>query len=107
MIHPTVGRQVWYRPRVDELAHAHSQHFAATVTHVWSENCVNLQILRENGQPLCKTSVILAQDRMAQPGEAEWMPYQIGQAKAQEDKVAADYKHPLHAGIVPMNGLPG
>lgn len=95
MIKPTVGRQVWYRPRAEERTHLHDQPFAATVLHVWSDSCVNLQILNERGEPINKTSVILAQDRPAQPGECEWMPYQIGKAKADA--------HPLHAGIVPID----
>jgi len=83
MIKPTVGRKVWYRPHTFERTHTHAQPFDATITHVWSDTCVNLLVFNENGvQLLGKTSVRLAQDVPAQPGECEWMPYPVGQAQA-------------------------
>lgn len=84
-IKPTVGRKVWYRPQKFEMRYAHTQPFDATITHVWSDTCVNLKVLNEEGDPLSsKTSVTLAQGRPAQPGECEWMPYQQGQAAKTE-----------------------
>jgi hypothetical protein len=71
----------------NERAFSHDQPFAATVTHVWGDHCVNLQVLNEYGVPILKSSCILAQDREAKPGECEWMPYQIGQAKKHEAEV--------------------
>ena len=80
---PTIGRQVWYRPHSYERLHDHTQPFAATVVHVWSDECVNLAVLNENGTPLHgKTSVHLCPENVpAQPGQCEWMPSQIAAAK--------------------------
>ena len=84
MIKPTVGRRVWYRPTAAERHYEHDQPFDAGITHVWNDNCVNLMVVDEAGNKLPgKTSVTLAQDRPAQPGECEWMPYQ----KRQEEPI--------------------
>ena len=81
MIPPTIGRKVWYRSRPgDGAVYDANQPFDATVVHVWSDECVNLVISDHQGNQFVKTSVTLAQDREAQPGECEWMPYQKGQA---------------------------
>lgn len=88
MIKPTVGRQVWYRPHPQEKIASHDQPFAATVVHVHNDTLVNLAILTEQGQLGAKTHVTLAQDRPAEPGEAEWMPYQVGQTKKHEAEAA-------------------
>lgn len=85
IIKPTVGRKVWYRPFPHERAFSNEQPHDATVVHVWSEHCVNLVIYNENGTPTAKTSVILAQERRAAEGECEWMPFQVGQARAQTE----------------------
>ena len=83
---PTVGRIVWYRPHTYEMTHKHGQPLAAIITHVWSAECVNLHVFGDNGAHLpSKTSVLLAQGRPGQPGECEWMPYQVGQARKTED----------------------
>jgi hypothetical protein len=82
MIKPTVGRVVWYRPNgaIDKQPHA------ALITHVWSENCVNLAIFDSDGHPYQRTSVTLLQagDLVPQDSYAEWMPYQLGQARQTE-----------------------
>lgn len=81
IITPTVGRQVWYIPHPQEKIAQHNQPFAATVVHVIDDNTVNLDIINELGNHAFKQNCVLAQDREAVPGEACWMPYQIGQAK--------------------------
>lgn len=87
MITPTIGRKVWYRPLgYSEGAVDSNQPFDATVVHVWSDICVNLVIRDHVGNQFTKTSVSLAQDREAQPGECEWMPYQKGQAARVESE---------------------
>lgn len=97
MISPTVGRKVWYRPRPFETSFEHCQPFDATITYVWNNNCVNLLVLNETGTPLRgTTSVTLAQDRLAQPGECEWMPFQKIQASAQAESIAPSAD--VHAG---------
>lgn len=85
MIKPTVGRVVLYKPHQTEVAHMHSQPFRADICHVFSDVCVNLSINREDGRAFTKTSVMLAQDREAIPGECYWMDYQ----KQSADKSAA------------------
>ena len=81
MITPTNGRVVWYH-RPDAASDA--QPLAAIVAHVVSDDCVNLAIFNEDGGSHAQTNVTLAQDRPAQPGECEWMPYQKGQAAKTE-----------------------
>lgn len=100
VIAPTVGRKVWYRPTLHDKAGPHAmtaygdQPLDATVLHVWSDRCVNLLIVDAKGGLFPRTSVRLLQPDDAPPvdpdgeplgGYAEWMPYQMGQAK----KVAA------------------
>lgn len=89
MIKPTVGRVVWYNPLPHFRMYVHDQPLAATITHVWSDNCVNLRVDREDGSTTGMTSVLLAQDRDASPGECQWMPHQVGQAKKHESEAAA------------------
>jgi hypothetical protein len=82
MIKPTIGRRVWYWPLPHEMSFAHSQPFDAGICHVWSDTCVNLSVVNEQGYAVpSKTSVTLTQDRPAMAGECSWMPYQTIQAK--------------------------
>lgn len=95
MIKPTVGRQVWYRPfghnRTLLGVWDDTQPCAATVTYVWNDRMVNLQVLSPaHEKPQNFTSVQLLQDDDVAPqlehgGYAEWMPYQVGQARAQTE----------------------
>lgn len=79
-------RVVWYW---DGEASEGAQPRAAIVAHVWSDTCVNLAVFDANGVATSRTSVLLHQEGNPKPLAyfAEWMPYQIGQAKAQ-DKAA-------------------
>ena len=81
MIKPTIGRVVWYWPNVEA-----TQPQAAIVAWVWSDTCVNLAVFNANGVAESKTSVFLYQGDTERPNSqfAEWMPYQIGQAKKTE-----------------------
>jgi len=89
MIKPTIGRVVWYWPSMAHgaLRGADEQPLAAMVCHVWSDDCVNLVVFDLNGIPQSQTSVFLYQGETDRPsvGFAEWMPYQIGQAKKHKD----------------------
>ena len=78
MITPTVGRVVLYRPNPDEEhGSLPGLRLAAQIAFVHEgATQVNLGILDPNGVHFSRTGVILAQDREAQPGECEWMPYQ-------------------------------
>jgi len=89
MIKPSVGRVVWYHPSLDDknVALGGDQPFAALIAHVWNDTCVNLAIFDANGVSFSKTSVQLVQDETEEKssnGYAEWMPYQVGQAKKHE-----------------------
>jgi hypothetical protein len=87
MIKPTVGRIVWMWPngRVEG-----EQPFAAIVTHVHSDEIVNLCAFTEVGAPFACTSMQLFQGIGDVPDTAfcEWMPHQLGQAKKTEEALA-------------------
>lgn len=109
MITPTVGRKVWYRPSRNDLLgpspmtmqgnpDTNPQPLDATVLAVWGDRCINIQILDITGKPFAKTLATLLQEGDATPktidgkeayGYAEWMPYQVGQAKKHEAGEAA------------------
>jgi hypothetical protein len=83
MITPTIGRQVWYWPRTPE---PHEQPCAATVAYVHDERHVTLQVVDHEGRARPESNVLLRQPEDLAPldGEyCEWMPFQVGQAKAQ------------------------
>lgn len=95
MIKPTVGRVVWFTPSKgpsafmgpDFLMLPGDQPCAAMVTYVWNDRLVNLVVFDHYGKSFGKTSVQLVQDNDALPPAgyfAEWMPYQVGQAKKNE-----------------------
>lgn len=93
MIHPSVGRKVWYRPTLFDKAGvgamqvAGDQPLDATVIAVWGDRMVNLLVIDIAGKAFPKLSTTLLQDEDLPPpvtgggGYAEWMPYQTGQAK--------------------------
>lgn len=84
MIKPTIGRVVWYHPPFVADSGANEQTLAAIVCYVWSDTCVNLAVFDANGVASNQTSVFLFQGESDRPSSCycEWMPYQIGQAKA-------------------------
>lgn len=87
MIKPTIGRVVWFQPGKPENHPLRDQPFAAIVAYVWNDRTVNLAYFNENGEPRNATSVALLQDDDVKPEYghfAEWMPYQVGQAKKHE-----------------------
>lgn len=102
IIPPTVGRKVYYRPSkhdtigVGAMNVSPDQPLDATILAVWGERCVNVQVLDIMGKPFTKTSALLLQPGDPQPvdldgndagGYVEWMPFQVGQAKAQANVV--------------------
>jgi len=82
MIKPTIGRVVWYWP-----THKVDSPLPALICHVWSDTCINIGGFDQDGRPFGETSVLLHQYGNPRPTQkfAEWMPYQIGQAKKNKD----------------------
>ncbi|MBB5204433.1 hypothetical protein HNQ51_001747 [Inhella inkyongensis] len=102
LIKPTVGRKVWYRPSLYDLAGpvpmsisgsvaaGNAQPLDATVLAVWGDRCINVQVLDITGKAFTKMSVTLKQEGDTMPvdsegkevlGYCEWMPYQQSAAK--------------------------
>ena len=85
MIKPTVGRVVLFHPYATDTSHAQigEEPHAALIAAVWSDTCINIAAFDANGVPYGQTSVLLWQEGNPKPdsGYAEWMGYQIGQAK--------------------------
>lgn len=88
MIKPTIGRVVWYRANDNDPIKLDSkQPLAALVTYVHSDRMVNLVVFDPNGVPASRTSVTLVQEGdgiLNGSSYAEWMPFQVGQAKKHE-----------------------
>lgn len=78
MIKPTIGRVVWF---FDETTNV--QPNAGIVCWVENDHNVNLVVFSEEGVPRNELSVFLKQeeDDVIPGRHAEWMPYQIGQAR--------------------------
>ncbi len=82
MITPTIGRVVHYRENSQGP-------FAAIVTAVHGENCVNLSVFGLGGTASTnRTSVILRQPEDDHPGpgvaHCHWMPYQVKKTTGSE-----------------------
>jgi hypothetical protein len=95
MIKPTPGRIVWYRPHhkenlevlMDERGKRKDDPLAAIVLAVHSDTRVNLLVISAYGQTRFITRAELWQGEGERPtghGYAEWMPFQLGQAKQQQ-----------------------
>lgn len=93
IIKPTVGHVVHYYPSGKSPVRG-DQPMPAIVAAVWSDTCVNLAIFDRNGCPIQTppTSILLIQEGNEVPSGGNfccWMPYQVGQAKAQQATPAA------------------
>lgn len=87
LIHPTVGRKVWFHPQKEDVAEGvdyRDQPLDATIVYVHSAGLVNLHVLDASGTAWKFEHVILL------PGErnwdfpvrcAVWMPYQLKEAR--------------------------
>lgn len=82
-ITPTVGRKVWFYEH-DKQTEPHD----ATVIKVWGGGpmaAVNLDVVDPySGEHSCRTGVVVGDESTTWP-HYRWMPYQMGQAKAQAD----------------------
>jgi hypothetical protein len=97
IIVPAVGRIVWYWPSpVSKRPIVNNQPFAAQITAVHNDRCVNLSICDANGQHFALTSVPLHQegDIRQSWAFAEWMPYQKALA-ARREAEEAEAEQPL------------
>lgn len=97
MIKPTIGRKLWYwrtaqqYAAMDQLSHDHVnavvdvQPEDATIVAVCSASMLNLQVIDHHGVARSETSVMLLKEGDTIPPSrfATWMPFQVGQAKAQ------------------------
>lgn len=86
IITPTIGRIVWYWPRHSqpEVKGIMQQPLAGIVTFVHDDRLVNLGLFTADGIPFGMTLVTLVQENDPKPDDgnyAQWMPYQLGQAK--------------------------
>lgn len=90
IMEPTNGRIVWFTPALnDNKIVKRDKPLAAIVCDVWNPRMVNLSVVDANGQQHACTSVTLVQEGDPKPSHGyycEWMPYQLGQAKANELK---------------------
>lgn len=87
MIKPTIGRVVWFQPAANEGQPLRDQPYAALVTYVHGDRCINICGFDANGTTFSACSVSLLQDDDMAPETgyfAQWMPYQVGQAKKNE-----------------------
>jgi len=84
MINPTIGRVVWYYRHGKTQFDANEQAEAAIIAYVHSETMVNLLVIDPDAVQHTRNSVFLYQGEGDRPDTAyaEWMPFQIGQAKA-------------------------
>jgi len=94
MIEPTPGRVVWYYP--SGAGRQGEQPLAAIISLVVSPELVNLMVIDPNGSSYGRQNVRLIQDGIPAAGEAEWMPYQKGQAAKTEEleRQVASYQEP-------------
>lgn len=107
-ITPTVGRVVWYWDADQSVMDRKGQPFAAIITHVWSDSCVNLAVLGDGSFNIANyrpTSVMRASaDSNITAMRWDWMPFQVGQAAKTEDatgKLAAQIERlAAHVGYV-------
>lgn len=97
MIKPSIGRKLWFWETRDafdaarnnhfdhDLLSVHEQPLDATVVAVWSPTMINVYVIDHGGVGRAETSVQLIQegDIIPEGRFATWMPFQVGQARAQ------------------------
>lgn len=90
-IRPSIGRAVWFYPHGRMPDGSGQQPLAATVAYVHGDRLVNLGYIDAGGMHHSAGSVPLVQEGEEEPAGPFccWMPFQIGQAKAQQAGGAA------------------
>lgn len=98
MIKPTIGRKVWFWTHVPAAGYNSAQPEDATIVYVWDDHLVNLRVTDHSGNGRPETSVQLWNGEGTQPvtRHAQWMPFQLGQAKVAQEKEAIQREHPTH-----------
>lgn len=89
-LRPTIGRRVWFfcDERYGQSGlhiNDHAQPCDAGIVYVWSDELVNLDVTDHHGNHHAFTSVTLVppgEERPTRGYWCEWMPFQVGQAKA-------------------------
>jgi hypothetical protein len=92
-IQPTVGRVVWYHPCPGEVTEGFThpkdrEPLPAIIARVVDDRCVSLTVFDGAGATHGRPYVRFVQEGEDLPEDgcyAEWMPYQIGQAKKDAD----------------------
>lgn len=71
---PSVGRIVHYQPTNEQQGKKDGQPYPAIITHVWGDDCVNMEINNDRSFPFngdrCMTSVMRGDGR----GQWQWPP---------------------------------
>lgn len=86
-IKPTNGRVLWFFPHANSTLNKgrDGQPLAATVAHVNDDDTVNLTVHAVDGSTLPVQNVPIIQDGEDQSSQhARWMPYQVGQARKEQ-----------------------
>lgn len=94
IIKPTVARNIWYWPHASEvgIVSGNDQPLVAFICHVWNDTTINIAGFDANGVVFSRQRVTLLQeDAKPDPskGYAQWMPYQVGQAKPKTEETPA------------------
>jgi len=90
---PSVGRRVWYWPHPSERNYdplddvsdgSDLQPFDAGIARVNKDGTINVSIVSDSGYPMTPRQGVMLRETpdQAVAGECSWMPYQVGQAKA-------------------------
>lgn len=111
MIKPTIGRVVLFQPTKGADAPLRAQPYPALICYVHSDNCINLAYFNEGGTACSAQSVTLIQEEADKEGLtaghfAEWMPYQVGQAKKHEAETSGKIEAaPASTAMIEMQQL--
>lgn len=97
VITPTVGRKVWYQPSAQDKAGTFpmqcsaGQPLDATIISVWGDRMVNVLVTDIMGKqyPVLSCTLLQPGDEPSANADGQlvgryvqWMPFQVGQAKA-------------------------
>lgn len=69
MSKPQVGDKVFYWPKSAERSFFHTQPFAATIAHVWTDTCINIAVLSDMARQFTRESVRYSGEADPEDGE--------------------------------------